>query len=189
MKAKYLGTPTTIKGLTMKEYKHQWYLANKAKKTQAAPVETKGLVKGMTRKEYQAAYRAANKAKIANYKVVTRQARTAAGLHTITGEPLKSIVGRIYLAQVEGQTGVKIGYSSEHPGTKLSKIQMYHTREVSMPYMGPEVQGVNFLENKLHDLFSNKHIRGEWYALTKTDMKKLRALVNKQKTVTHKTVL
>lgn len=192
MKA-YLGNKTTIakatgliKGMTPAEYKHQWYLNKKAQKAKKA---TTGLIKGMTKAEYQAQYRANNKQKLADYNTALRKSRMAQGLHTSTGKPLASIIGRIYLVQVDGQPGVKIGYSSEAPSIKVSKIQMYHTRDVNMIFMGREITGVNFLENKLHDLFEDKHIRGEWYDLTKTDIRKLKSLISKLSVVTHKTEL
>lgn len=89
------------------------------------------------------------------------------------------ITGSIYIAQIEGETPVKIGYSTEGVGKKRSKIQMYHHKKVNMIYYSGDVQGVNKLEEQLHKQYASKHIRGEWFDLNKTNIKHIKTQVNR----------
>lgn len=108
-----------------------------------------------------------------------RDAQAAQGLNS-RGQRTAVITGSIYMAQVEGDTAVKIGYSTEGRGKKLSKIQMYHHRKVNMIYYSDDVVAVNILEQALHKKYESKNIRGEWFNLKPTNIKEIKTLVNKR---------
>jgi Meiotically up-regulated gene 113 len=126
----------------------------------------------------------------ASAQVRFRNKRRAQGLNTQTGKPLPARTGSIYLAQIGGVGPYKVSFT-DRPNQRLSEIQKENHQPVSMVWIGERIKGVNFVEAAFHTKFKSqgKHVSGEWYTLTKTDIKKLKTAVNKIKTADHTVVV
>jgi hypothetical protein len=74
-------------------------------------------------------------------------------------------VGHVYFINVVDTNQFKIGYTNISPTTRLSALQVGCPHELALhrivPYIDPKK-----LEKHLHDCFSAKKIRGEWFTLT-----------------------
>ena len=105
-----------------------------------------------------------------------RAERQALGLNTLTGRPVISRTGSIYLAECQGM--YKIGYSNEMYDRRM-KLQVNNPFSVSIVYTSDDIQGVNFVEAALHKKYADKCVRGEWFKLNKTNVKHIKTAVNK----------
>lgn len=73
--------------------------------------------------------------------------------------------GHIYLL-TDGEL-FKIGYSSDHPSGRLRSCQTGNARELSIV---ASIRGPQSVEKTIHRMFAAKRVRGEWFALSDSDI-------------------
>ena len=125
-------------------------------------------------------WRKANPEKVreSQRKCYTKRAttRTQQGLNILTGKPIQSRTGSLYIIECEGR--FKIGYTRDMTERRY-KMSTNSPFPVTVVYESDTIEGVNFVETALHKKFSDKLIKGEWYALNKTNVKNIKTIVNK----------
>jgi len=70
----------------------------------------------------------------------------------------------------------KIGYTTTPVNSRLSSLQTGNPNELYV-YANVSCDNPRTFEQYLHDCFSEKHIRGEWYSVTSEEIKKLVAFL------------
>jgi hypothetical protein len=91
------------------------------------------------------------------------------GSVTVNHKPYKKDqkpIDYLYLIKQEGY--FKIGISKT-PARRLAVLQASTPFDVEIVLLIPIKINAVVVEKQLHDYFSGKHIRGEWYALTDVD--------------------
>ncbi|MGL5064255.1 MAG: GIY-YIG nuclease family protein [Microcoleus sp.] len=84
--------------------------------------------------------------------------------------------GFIYVLKAEKSPYSKIGFT-QNPKQRLKQIQAASGSVVSFVYL-KESNDVVALEAKLHDLFKEKRVTGEWFELTSEDIEQIRFYCN-----------
>ena len=88
-------------------------------------------------------------------------------------EMKESQKGKVYfIHEVGSEQGFKIGFTMRELDGRLSELQTGSLRELKVHKWVP-YQECQKLEKYLHDCFDTKHIRGEWYDLTLTEVNDL----------------
>lgn len=67
----------------------------------------------------------------------------------------------------------KIGFTTGKPSTRLAALQTGSSRELKLVC---EFKGDKEDEARLHELFSPKNVRGEWFDLSREDVEQIRQL-------------
>jgi hypothetical protein len=79
--------------------------------------------------------------------------------------------GYIYVIGSEcGKYPYKIGLSKSPPARRLNDLQTSHWANLKVYYESPQISYIELVEKALHDKFRKKHVRGEWFNLTKRDI-------------------
>ena len=74
-----------------------------------------------------------------------------------------------YLFKEENTDNIKIGFSG-NPKGRLETLQVGNSRKLIV-IDTVQCSNCDLLENKLHEIFKNKRIRGEWYNLNTEDIR------------------
>lgn len=77
--------------------------------------------------------------------------------------------GYLYLVRCVGFPYYKIGITTCNPLTRLGGIQTGCPFKVEIEW-AIQVSGIKGEEKGLHECYSDKHVRGEWYNLTGEDI-------------------
>lgn len=89
-----------------------------------------------------------------------------------------SVIGKLYIVGVSEKHPFKIGIST---GTTITKrviaLQTGHWMDLKVFYESPVVLDPRKLENTLHKLYKNNHVRGEWFKLTTKDIEIIKSYV------------
>jgi hypothetical protein len=89
-------------------------------------------------------------------------------------------VGQDFLYIFEQEGYYKIGISND-PARRLSALQSSTPFEVKIFFVLEFGGDAEPIEKALHEYFSRKHIRGEWYKLSKQDLDFVRSYVSDNK--------
>lgn len=73
----------------------------------------------------------------------------------------------IYVARAGDSNAYKIGWATS-PRQRFSNLQVGNHTPIDVLSVFP-VSG-RHVERKIHDIFANQRIRGEWFSLTTTDL-------------------
>ena len=90
-----------------------------------------------------------------------------------------SVKGLIYVicSGIPGNP-YKIGLTSGTTvKTRLSGIQCSQWIELKLFWKSKVLENVNGIESKLHKHFKDKHVRGEWFNINKTDIRSIPKLI------------
>jgi hypothetical protein len=71
--------------------------------------------------------------------------------------------GWVYLIEAVGTGTVKIGYSAQYPGKRMSSLQTANPHDLRLIGF---VTGTRRDEQRCHAYFNHLHIRGEWFYAT-----------------------
>ena len=89
-------------------------------------------------------------------------------------------IGQDYLYVFEQEGYYKIGISND-PARRLSALQASTPFEVRISFVLGFGGDAEPIEKALHEYFINKHIRGEWYRLSKQDLEFIRSYLLENK--------
>ncbi len=78
-------------------------------------------------------------------------------------ETLLKTASRIYFIQAVSGGAVKIGTTSQRVGSRLNQIQTGHPEPLQLLGWLPGGRGV---ESRIHAIFADERLRGEWFAAT-----------------------
>ena len=79
----------------------------------------------------------------------------------------------VYFIQEGDRSVFKIGWSSESPKDRLTKLQVGNSSEL---FLVGTISGDRVFEKDLHRSLHKKHIRGEWF---KVSIKEIKSLITK----------
>jgi len=84
--------------------------------------------------------------------------------------------GVIYIiGAANGKSPYKIGFSKNPDVRKrLGGIQVSNWVELCVVYKSPIVENVTLLESRIHSRYGEKRMKGEWFSLTKKDIKQIK---------------
>ena len=88
-------------------------------------------------------------------------------------------VGRLYIiAEKDNKNNpYKIGITvSSNVYVRLSALQTSHWVDLEIYYTSPLLGGVDKVERFIHNLYSDKRVRGEWFNLDQSDIEDIKSL-------------
>lgn len=81
----------------------------------------------------------------------------------------ESVKASVYLINIEGTNTYKIGFTKRHPFKRVSNIQTNIPQKLQLLKWMPTNHGMK-LEKALHNKFSDKQLKGEWFQLDANDI-------------------
>lgn len=89
-----------------------------------------------------------------------------------------TVMGKLYIVGVSDKHPFKIGISTGTTITKrVTALQTGHWMDLKVFYESPVLLDPRKLENTLHKLYKNNHVRGEWFKLTTKDIEIIKSYV------------
>jgi uncharacterized Zn finger protein len=95
----------------------------------------------------------------------------------------KAVNGTLYVIGSDTlNTPYKIGIVSGYDiRQRKSSIQTGNWIELKIIWKSDIIERVDIIEKKLHDYFVDKHVRGEWFNISKKDIDNLPSIINQLK--------
>lgn len=79
-------------------------------------------------------------------------------------------MGWVYVIHLEGTPAYKIGVSTKDVARRVQQLDRTLPWPVRVVFISTQVTDVEWHEHNLHDYFSSKHMRGEWFSLDEKDI-------------------